>query len=782
MLKKILFASMLAGSGLFAKDVIEFKDVNRIEAGKALKLPFQLQDAETRQVRLHMDVRFDWKTLFGYTYGMSVQLNGQPVSGARLLNKPLRFRTRNGGGSIWAAVDKNNYNIMYSPDFSDQIQTDEKFIYGLYEKDQQPYTFVLDLSGIASHVGTNELVIQSTYSVPLILRNVRIEIDEKKMPRLNDPAAMVRPAPAGPLPDHTLKPLPVGTPSLKTGSNGAVTVFGIPLESRFSLPGGKWLEVKSAGKMTAVQFPYEKTWTTPEYTVCRRISAENGRIKIADTFTNRRNQVTGVLFENTLLLPEKPIRVLLGGIEVNLPECKNPTHPSIFARLKSSAVAMVAEDDILRNQGYYKSSGNTIAAGDRNLGLPPNGSHTLEWSVYDLPNGDYYDFVNAVRRDWDSNFTWNGTLEFPYMGGGEPLMRWTRPPVPKKTVDDFLKERPVNLLMTHVASDISTSPSKATREKPFLGHGTAILGFQWWGAMTKNTVDAFRKYAPHVEIYAYMHKNLCSEPGNREKYQDSIAMDENSRTLSAREIYARYVPTPANSYGKKLAETYRYLVDGIGANIYMDEICLGVTEWAPYAEWDGCTVEVDPATHEVIRKLSIPNLLTKPWLEDMMKFLKSRGRKLLANGPPATRTLHRHHAMQFVEHGMGESGLVAAHFATPLAWDYSRGVPGFIHFRDSLDFGALALTWSGPWSVQCFPFTPMEIRPGYLIGKERIITRLSGKFGWNDRCDAEVYVYDGNGKQVEKPDVKIKNENGKTVFEVRMPSDHVAIIVRKKAL
>jgi len=152
----------------------------------------------------------------------------------------------------------------------------------------------------------------------------------------------------------------------------------------------------------------------------------------------------------------------------------------------------------------------------------------------------------------------------------------------------------------------------------------------------------------------------------------------------------------------------------------------------------------------------------------------------MANGPPVTRTLLDHHYPHFVEEGMGESGLIAAHLATPLAWSYARGREGFRHFRDSLDFGALAMTWSGDWSLQAFPFTPLEIRPGYVIGEERIVTRRSGRFGWRDNSGVEIFVYDGEGNPVAEPDVKTVAEDGENTFEVRMPSDHVAILVRTR--
>lgn len=88
------------------------------------------------------------------------------------------------------------------------------------------------------------------------------------------------------------------------------------------------------------------------------------------------------------------------------------------------------------------------------------------------------------------------------------------------------------------------------------------------------------------------------------------------------------------------------------------------------------------------------------------------------------------------------------------------------------------MTWSGTWALKCFPFTPMELQPGYIIGEERIITRLSGIFSWRDQSDADILVYDGEGNSVANPAVKKIIANGIHQFEIRMPSDHVAILIR----
>lgn len=768
-MRYLLLVMLLSCGILQGQEEIKLGGQEKITANKSREFEFRIKDGENRQIRFHIDARLDWTTLGGYTGGMRITVNGQPVPGKLLLNKPLEFKMRNGSTGKWAAPESTNYTMMYAGDFGNAIKTNKNYVYGLIEENQHPFRFIYDISGMVQHVGTNKITVHSTFRTGLVIDNVGVIIDDKPMPRINDEKAMVVPAPDGLLPDYCLKTPVKEQPRAQIDGQGQLLISQsgrkFIMRSRFSVPDGKWLEFKG------------DKWemNTPEYRVERRYELHGDHVKFYDTFTNRRNEVTGVMLENRLILPENPRKILRNGLNSELIQ----THGYVItAELGGYYAGMIAEDDIFRNHAVLGKDTNTLIMQERSLGLPPQGSHTLEWSIYLLSGGNYYDFVNAVRRNWNVNFTWEGSLTFPYRGGKE-IQKWNVGNINTDFVRRFLNENPVKMVMTHVPTSPSISRAKSTIEKPWMGHGTAEPLFDWWSSRTKAMTAIMAEVDPGVEVYAYLHKNLCTEPGYPDKYRDSIALTTNGKPRTSGQS-GLFQPTVNNSYGKALAATYRYLVEELGTHIYMDEICLSVTDWAPYPEWDNCTVEINPSTHKVIRKLSSPNLLIRPWLEEMIAYLKSKNRKLLANGPPVTRTLQRHHIQHFVEAGMGESGLINAHYSTPLAWDgYAVGLAAYRHFRNSLNFGALGITWGGEWNRHTFPFTPLEINAGYLIGDERIITRLSGRYGWNDASEAEFHVYDGDGKPVSGANVKNVGENGNNVFEIRMPSDHIAVIVRK---
>ena len=47
-----------------------------------------------------------------------------------------------------------------------------------------------------------------------------------------------------------------------------------------------------------------------------------------------------------------------------------------------------------------------------------------------------------------------------------------------------------------------------------------------------------------------------------------------------------------------------------------------------------------------------------------------------------------------------------------------------------------------------FPFTPIELHEGYVIGEERIITAKSGLYGWRDASGHRIHVFDEFGMEV----------------------------------
>ena len=78
-----------------------------------------------------------------------------------------------------------------------------------------------------------------------------------------------------------------------------------------------------------------------------------------------------------------------------------------------------------------------------------------------------------------------------------------------------------------------------------------------------------------------------------------------------------------------------------------------------------------------------------------------------------------------------------------------------------------------------FPFTPVELHAGWLVGKERIITTVSGSFVWN-RPDKPVCLLFGLKGRPKTPDVQMRQRGKAWDVSIKL-SDWTEIAVIESA-
>ncbi|MBI3192731.1 MAG: hypothetical protein HYZ36_08705 [Pedosphaera parvula] len=78
-----------------------------------------------------------------------------------------------------------------------------------------------------------------------------------------------------------------------------------------------------------------------------------------------------------------------------------------------------------------------------------------------------------------------------------------------------------------------------------------------------------------------------------------------------------------------------------------------------------------------------------------------------------------------------------------------------------------------------YPITPLELHEGWILGRERIITKRSGLFGWGDQSRHEVHAFDDQGLEVLTFKASTVQRDGGTVSEIRIAEGWSAVIVRK---
>jgi hypothetical protein len=422
---------------------------------------------------------------------------------------------------------------------------------------------------------------------------------------------------------------------------------------------------------------------------------------------------------------------------------------------------------------------NGMGLADEQLGILPNSSVTLEWNIYPAPKteknaGDYWDFVNAVRRAWGSNYTVPGPFAFVPRFDPEKPAAWFA---------DWVRSRGTKI----VCGGIAQYPDGK------YAHGTGILFAPEFVARETKWIGKMHAAAPEVKILAYFHAQANTEPEGEIKYADSRLLNEKGEHIGYPFEYRvpLYLPTRENSYGKALWKYVHTALDEMKVDgLYWDEMTYSVLEYSRPGAWDNRTVIIDPQTHAVTGKRTSVSLAMQPLQLDISHYLREHGKYLMANSQAATRTMLREKIVRFVE-CQSYQRLLDTHFGCPIGLgnhfmekdqaDTAR------HIRDMLQYGALYYadtvyqekppTW--PFVSTMFPITPVELREGMVLGQERIQTARSGIFGWPDGAAADVYVIDASGNRVASPQVRVVTKNGKRLYEIRIPGDHFAVLVKK---
>ncbi|MBD3291623.1 MAG: hypothetical protein GF393_01760 [Armatimonadia bacterium] len=613
----------------------------------------------------------------------------------------------------------------------------------------------------------------------MVIRNVGIEVGRS----IERPRAEIAPAPTGPVPTFVAQePEPVAM-SVSVADGGAITIEAggrsFEVATRMSLPGGEWWQTPAAegGTDLATGDAAAREWTAGVWQVERAITVHEDHVAVADTLTNTSDALAGVIIEHFAPIAEEPAEVRIAGqpLTPSSVQSRNGYHPSVYVRWPDGGVALLAEDDVMRAHNLSFRQPDRFGIADDHLGLEGGESVTLEWSIYPTPGGDYWDFVNAVRRNWDVNFEIPGPFAFGsgVRAGWEPeeYARWMR-------------ERDLKIICGGIA--------KYPNGK--YAHGTGVLHAPEWVASERDWITNMREAAPETVPVCYFHAQCCTEPGGEEKYADSRLLDADGDHVGYPYRYRLplYTPTLENSYGQAVPRFIDVILDEIGAaGVYWDEMSHSVMWYAHDDEWDGVSATIDPNTHELVGKIACVPLLTQPLRLSLVEKVRDAGAFLMANTQAPTRTMTRQKIVRFVETG-SFTAVRNTHLGCPLGLgnhhddsttaEAARNALGIIR-ESGLYYGHHYVRDPEDWNFfePMFPFTPVELREGVIIGEDRIVTATSGRFGFPDGAEADVYVVAGDGLQAENPDVTEVTEDGKRLYEIRMPGDHFAIVVRKGA-
>jgi hypothetical protein len=588
------------------------------------------------------------------------------------------------------------------------------------------------------------------------VRTVRLPVADPVVP-----APESNPVPSLPTP-HAPPPFRA-TVSPGGGIEVAMGTLVVPVESSLSFPGGGENTLSAGGTGSSGG---EAGWTVrvekkPDstfavrgqgafYRLDRTVRPEPTRVVVEDTFTNLTAEVLGIVISNCI-----DSRRLQRGRAAAQP------NGTVFVQAGDLGAGLLAMDDVYHVHCDSTNTNGVAALRDPHFGLDKGASYTLTWAVYPTGSGSYFDFINQVRKDEGLNGRVDGSLALS--GSWDPL--------PQSEVDNKGLAYYAAASLTRVLQN----PTMSLEGWEFMEYPAVRQRLKDW--IAKN-----RQRYPRMKIMFHVAHSLYATNKPRELFPDSLAVDENGRadcygpdsmdyygSYFSRELVEQgwrwwlFYPTLDNSFGKYMLNATDVMIKELGANaIWADGFIEGyIKSGYTYDRWDGHSVTIDPTTKKVLRKKGNVTYLAMPVLKEVARRFDAAGGVVMTNGRSGPLSFVKmRNIISSNETGGGDqqpiTGLYLGRTVTPL------GNPTAIQSAEDiwpdilakLDLGALYF-WYGerdfvkaPTIVShMFPITFDEISEGTVRGRERIVTRKSGVYGWpGDGSLARVFHYDGRGQ------------------------------------
>ena len=788
MRKLILFAVFLLSLNLGAKDKVLIRQPQECFIGLHDNQLWQLPPWDGKgRVVVSFEQRLDFPRLNGWNPCWQLSVNDRLLSAMadrntpRLLNKELTAIHIDYGLSRVCKGDK--WFALYSPDYEQAIA---KFL----PANEEAYRITVDISDALSRQELNILRIRFGAELEGYYRNWGI----KRRPALairnfsvvqEDTPTKLKPIP--PEKDFVkVRRLPRPEFTFTDGGHATVTFGGrsYVIRSVFSLPGERTKTVTVGEE-------------NPFYTVLRKVEKKEDRIDIFDTFTSKSDRLIGLRIAYEMDTAEFPRIYLAGDSSPSRSSNQDGRNPSVFFpdTAHGTGVGLLAQDDVFRVQNVQYCEKGKAGIRTETFALQPGESRTVEWSIYPVMSDDYFDFVNTVRRDWEVNFTIPGELHLSL----NVFRDWQKAP---QRAQDFHRRNGIGMNVYGVhywrykggewkdwrSAVFGPAIMKESSRVNVGGGRIESHPVQPLREFEKGTFDIAKQILPGLKRLYYIHTQWSTETDDYRIYADSALRTKDGKFYTGiEEPYHFFIPTLTNSFGKAMLETVDKIIGYFDPEgIYIDETTCSPLR-ITYDMWDQVSVELD-RNNDVKCKIGYVTLLKRPFMMKLYDKIINEHRKILVgNFGPETRTERQFHFPRF-EETCNSWWIFYSHLYTPIQLgDVSTyGMTpeeNMADIRNAMRNGTLyylyANTSAAPTITQkMFPFTPIEIHSGWLMGKERILTCISGEFGWHgSRQLAELFVYDKFGKSTGDYSAEFFAEEGETRVRLRLKPGQCAAIL-----
>jgi len=713
-----------------------------------------------REAYVFLRARVPWHKVGGYSTGaLKLLVNGQPVDGSRFSNRPRTSKTL-GGLEETLVSSAGEASVYFSPDYT-AVESDPH--YGLLGG-ARACEFEFRVTDLLQD-GENKLTIHNRgrddeqHKRPLIIADLSLLL---KTPP--PPPPPKHPAPTGAIPvivpetsfttDYSVEE--PDSVTLKVATGGET----FTVKTHFSAPDGAWHE-----------------GSTPFFTHTRRIERKGEAVLVFDTLENKGDEDIPVMQRHACELRDRLAQAWIAGVSPasNQGRAFKPENPSIYGTTDRAGIGLLAINDVFQVHVHQYAEKNTIGLQDRHFVLKAGSTYDAEWAVVPTDAPEYWAFVNAARRLRGANFTLPS--QFAFLRAGEKVIT----PVWSDTLlQNFLGNKGVDVVCTY------------NNHPRYLGRDPYSTSFaQIDHSILREHHDWIRKIVPDVSTLVYYHCFIDNYPENVERFKEYAVRKADGSQVDYGGNYNYdkiFLPTLDGEFGRETAKNIDLILGACGADgIYWDELAYSVTPWHYGEPWDGVSGDIDPDDFTLRRRKSSVTLLSLPFRLHQLKRILAHG-PFVANGQPHTRTIGRLQTQRFVETGSIANCSRAVLYSPIALGDHLTERTEEDAYRwmiKALNYGCLYNWYSDrilptrpTLASYMFPITPMELREGTVIGKERIITRVSGLYGWGDASKHAVHVFNDQGTEQPEFNAPRVKRDGKTYTELRLPEDWSAAILR----
>ena len=548
------------------------------------------------------------------------------------------------------------------------------------------------------------------------------------------------------------------------------------LTSDFSTLKPAWAKFGSQGDGKVAVKAQTAELTARDFKVVRTVEKLSDRIIVRDRITNLTNKDLPVMYKHNIRVAGTRKSWVCGYPRMGKKLLsREPAHPAVMAVSKKGGIGLAAGDDITQVHSKWYSSDDLIGMSNEHLVLTPKREIEIALEIYPLERADYWLFINRIRKAWNVNFA------IPGPGGFFSTRTRDSEKILKKRMDSCN----YTIAVLSVPFDYGALGQKGGMAR----HGTkyAQTDVSFWD----KTIAKLKAVNPQIKVLPYFHCFISNGKGDQEKYADAMLIDAAGKHADYRGgLYPLYVPYSGSKFAAAQDELLELRFKHGADAIYWDEMEYSKLLFS-YSDkyWDNVSGAIDTRTHRLKRKISCVPLLTEEWRVKTAEKLIKRGNGLLiGNGSPFTRKMRKIKTIRFVETA-SISNLTRSLLYTPISLGDHLTVRNSIDaYKDmvkALDYGCLYYFYRHTYgdyptlTGKMYPTTPIALGKGYIIGKERILTNISGNFGWGDNSKFVVHIFDRTGKEDTKYKVPVVERNNKRYAQIRIPEGYSAAVIRQ---